>query len=85
MEEGKVMQDTPQADTKFVVLQGIQERNRFFTSYIPGHDYAKLDDGTVAYYILGYTKTAGEAQTALFGRSYVCLVCDASTCKCKKP
>jgi hypothetical protein len=75
--------DTPQEDTKFVVLMGLEARNRFFTSYTPDHDYTKLGDGTVAFSVLGYTRTTGEAQTALFGRSYVCDICDTSFCKCR--
>ena len=56
---------------KYVLLEGIEERNRFFSPHNPNRDETKLDDGTVAYNILGYTNTIEEAQMELYGRSFV--------------
>ena len=52
---------------KFILLQGIAEGNRFFTSYVEGQDHTKLEDGTVAYHIIGHAETVAEAQTKLYG------------------
>jgi hypothetical protein len=57
------------AKKKFVVLQGLAERNRFFTSHVPGTDPTKLDDGTLAYRILGYAHSVEEAQVMLYGKA----------------
>jgi hypothetical protein len=54
--------------SKFVILRGIKEGNRFFTENTG--DVTKLNDGTVAYTILGYADTSEEAQIALYGRSF---------------
>ncbi len=56
--------------SKFVILQGIAEGNRFFTDFVEGHDYTRLEDGTVAYRIIGYAETIAEAQTKLYGRPF---------------
>ena len=55
---------------KFILLQGIAEWNRFFTTCIEGQDHTKLEDGTVAYCVLGHAETVAEAQIKLYGRSY---------------
>lgn len=58
---------------KLVILRGVLEVNyfdKFFTSHTEGKDPCKLDDGTVAYRILGYADTAAEAQIFLYGRAY---------------
>lgn len=60
----------PTSETKFVILQGIAERNRFFSTHCPEQDQTKLEDGTVAYRILGYAETVEQAQIFLYGRSY---------------
>jgi hypothetical protein len=62
------MQTTPQANTQFIILSGLEEGNRFFTMYQPGVDATKLNDGTVAYEILGYAATTKKAQDFLFGK-----------------
>jgi hypothetical protein len=56
---------------KYVILKGIEEGNRFFTTNTPGYDHTKLVDGTVAYHIIGYANTVAEAQIKLYGKSYV--------------
>lgn len=45
----------------------------FITTNVPGQDQTKLWDDTVAYEILGYADSVGEAQVKLFGRSYTLL------------
>ena len=61
----------PTKDTKFIILQGLKEHNRFFTTYRKDHgDYTKLQDGSVAYRILGYAESVDDAQIQLYGRVY---------------
>lgn len=60
----------PIDESKFVVLQGLAEGNRFWSDRKPGEDASRLADGTVAYRVLCYTSTIEEAQTFLYGRSY---------------
>lgn len=50
---------------KYVVLEGIQEGNKFYTGYTEGRDHTKLNDGTVAYKVLGFADTDAEAQKIL--------------------
>jgi hypothetical protein len=63
------MQTSPQANTQYIILRGLEEGNCFFTLWPwPGdkkHDFTKLNDGTVAYAILGYAATVREAQEFL--------------------
>jgi hypothetical protein len=55
---------------KYVVLEGLEHGNQFFTGHTEGKDPTKLFDGTVAYKVLGYTDTVEEAQRILgFGVS----------------
>lgn len=61
-QEGKY---TPQ----YVVLQGLKEGNKFFSSYLPG-DNPILCLNKVAYRVLGYADTVKEAQMMLFGRNF---------------
>jgi hypothetical protein len=49
---------------KYVILEGIEAHNRFFTQY-DGSDQTKLVDGTMAYRVLGYADSVEEAQTKL--------------------
>ena len=53
---------------KFVILEGIEEGNRFFSTHTPGEDETRLADGTLAYRILGYADTIAEAQLRLHGQ-----------------
>lgn len=68
-----------QAQKKYILLKGVipyehglegNELCRFFTTYTEGKDHTKLDNGTVAYRVLGYADTIEEAQCALYGRAY---------------
>ena len=49
----------------FVVLKGIKEGNKFFTSH-DGTDPTKLANGEVAYEVLGFANTVEEAQKILW-------------------
>lgn len=51
---------------KYILLRGLQWGNRFFTNYTPGWDHTKLNNGTVAYEIIGYADTVEEAQRSLY-------------------
>jgi len=53
---------------KFVLLKGIREGNRFFTTN--SQEPTRLNDGTVAYTIIGYADTVAQAQIKLYGKSY---------------
>ena len=55
---------------KFVLLEGIKEHNRFFSTYTEGEDASKLEDGTIAYIVLGYADSMEEAQIKLFGHKF---------------
>ena len=57
---------------KFVLLEGLEHKNRFFTLNDPNvseEDMCKLTDGTVAYRVLGYAETVKEAQAKLYQSS----------------
>ncbi len=59
------------AYSKFVVLQGIEHGNRFFTDYHGNaEDVVRLTDGTIAYKILGFANTVEEAQVFLYGKTF---------------
>lgn len=49
---------------QFIVLEGLREGNRFYTSNSgkPESEVVKLNDGTVAYKILGFADTGDEAR-----------------------
>ncbi len=53
---------------KFVILKGLREGNRFFSTNSE-EDPRYLVDGTLAYKILGYADTVEEAQIKLYGRA----------------
>lgn len=59
---------SPTADTRFVILEGIEHGNRFFSSYDENHDHTKSATGELWYRIIGYADTVAEAQTQLYGR-----------------
>lgn len=46
---------------KFVVLEGIEHKNCFYTTNDPDYDHRRLINGEIAYNILGYTNTSDEA------------------------
>jgi hypothetical protein len=50
---------------EFVVLEGIKEGNRFYSTHDPDRDETKLLNGEVAYKILGYANTTEEAHKIL--------------------
>jgi hypothetical protein len=61
----------PNEKTRFVILKGLKEGNRFFSSFKMGDfNPTKLSDGTVAYCVLGYCETIAKAQMFLFGRTF---------------
>jgi len=47
---------------KYIVLEGIERGNRFYTTNAPNYDHTKLLDGTVAYKILGYADSGDDAR-----------------------
>jgi hypothetical protein len=57
-------------EPKITMFEGIIAGNRFFSSYEPDKDQTKLDNGIVAYRILGYADSTEEAQLKLYGRTY---------------
>jgi hypothetical protein len=48
-------------EAKFIVLEGIESKNRFYTMNCSNEDQTKLLNGTVAYTILGYANSEKEA------------------------
>lgn len=58
---------TKKEGRKFVLLEGLEAGNRFFTGFRPGDEPTKLYDGTVAYRVLDYADSIAEAQTKLYG------------------
>ena len=52
--------------SKFICLEGIEYKNKFFTIYDESHDQTKLNNGTTAFKILGYADTPEEALRILF-------------------
>lgn len=70
LEAAVVATAVPSSNTKFVILQGVEEGNRFFTSWKnDGENYTLLADA-VAYRILAYTETVEAAQIFLYGKIY---------------
>jgi hypothetical protein len=59
----------PISGPQFVILEGIQDKNAFFTTR-ERTDMTTLADGTIAYRVLAYCDTVEEAQTFLYGRTY---------------
>lgn len=57
---------------KYAIFKGLQEGNKFFSTNCPNEDQTKLADGTVAYEIIGYANSIGEAQVKLFGYARPC-------------
>ena len=54
---------------KYVILEGIQERNRFITTNEhPNNIYAYGDNKRQAFNILGYANTIAEAQMFMYGQ-----------------
>jgi len=53
---------------KFVILQGLEEGNRFFTENVEGQDPTKGGNGETWYRVVGYADSVEEAQTILYGR-----------------
>ena len=62
--------DIQKRSAKFVLLKGLEQGNRFFSSYSEDEDPTKLLDGTVAYAIIGWANSVEEAQLHLYGRTY---------------
>lgn len=59
-------------DTLIILQNQDAPYGRFFTTLSdePGDDQTRLNDGTVAYTVLGYAATTAEAQMALYGRVF---------------
>ena len=64
---GSISDATP----KFVILEGLEECNWFFTSYEPGRDPTLSASGEKWYLVLGYADSVEEAQVKLYGRAWV--------------
>lgn len=54
----------------YVVLEGIAQGNRFWSSNDPNRDETKLNDGTTAYRVLAYCDTGDEANCVIEGDGY---------------
>lgn len=58
---------------KYVILEGIEEGNRFYSMSRQDDtmdSLTRLGDGTVAYRVLGFADTIKEVEMFLFGRIY---------------
>ena len=55
---------------KYVCLEGIKHKNRFYTSHDQFKDPTRLIGGTVAYTVLGYAETSEEALRILHGPNH---------------
>lgn len=55
---------------KYVLLEGIEHGNRFFSLYTEGEDPTLSANGEVWYVILGYAGSVEEAQMKLYGKVY---------------
>lgn len=53
-------------NSKFVCLEGIKRKNKFYTTNTPGEDPTKSAEGEVWYKVLGYANTSEEAQKILY-------------------
>ena len=59
-------------NSKYVILEGMDEQNRFITTNCPKDNEYALGPGgkkVKAFVVLGYSKTIAEAQIFLFGRA----------------
>lgn len=54
------------SNKKFVVLEGIKNGNRFYSTNVPGEDQTKSATGETWYRVLGYADTSEEAQAILW-------------------
>jgi hypothetical protein len=55
---------------KFVILKGLEHKNKFFSTYTEGEDPTKSDTGETWYEILGYADSVEDAQIFLYGRTF---------------
>ncbi len=61
-----VNNQSDQSHKQFVILEGVQHGNRFYSRHTPGEDPTKSAKGETWYRILGYADTSEEAQAILF-------------------
>lgn len=64
------MSQATENDKPFVILEGIEHGNRFFTTNRRGEDPTKSATGETWYRIIGYASTVSEAQQNLYGKSF---------------
>lgn len=57
-------------DKKYILLEGIELGNRFFTTNDTHRDQTKGYTGETWYRVLGYADTIEEAQRKLYGVSF---------------
>ena len=69
---------------KFVCLEGIEMRNRFWSVNNPDEDQTKLFDGEVAYKILGYADTPEDAIAIVQGDDKVAYLLGVAEAKRKE-
>lgn len=58
-------------NSPYVVYRGLEQGNKFYSTNTvsePESEKVKLNDGTVAYEILGYADTPEEARVIIWGR-----------------
>ena len=60
----------PERHKELIILEGIEQGNRFFSMNTPEEDGRFLADGRLVYKILGYADTTDEAQLKLYGSTY---------------
>jgi hypothetical protein len=56
-------------NSPYIVYRGLEQGNKFFSTNNPNEpesEKVKLDDGTVAYEILGYAETPDEARAIIW-------------------
>ena len=57
-----------------VVLEGLKDQNRFYSTNTQGEDPTIVNDGSVAYKVLAYCETSDEAQAVIEADGYNSLV-----------
>lgn len=62
------MAQAAESDKPFVVLEGVEHGNRFFTSNRRGEDPTKSATGETWYRVIGYASSVTDAQQILSGK-----------------
>ena len=62
------MAQAAESDKPFVVLEGVEHGNRFFTTNRRGEDPTKSATGETWYRVIGYASSVNDAQQILSGK-----------------